>query len=107
MNARVGSLSSTPGRGRPLPGSSPERTGGNVMPEPATVVPSQRPELVSWPAGDEGDFLVRNRRTGETFQLGEQEHFLLERLDGRHDAGDIRAAFTGRFGEPLSEEELA
>lgn len=73
----------------------------------ATLLPSRRAELVCWPGENHGHFLVRNRQTGETFQLGEQEQFLLARLDGRHSVEQIRAAFTERFGQPLSDDELA
>jgi hypothetical protein len=72
----------------------------------ATRLPTRRPELVARPFGADGAFLVRNRRSGESFQLGQAEHFLLGQLDGTRDAEDIRAAFAERFGEPLSEEEL-
>ena len=77
------------------------------MPELATPLPCRQAELVSWPAGNNGHFLIRNRKTGETFQLGEPEHFLLEQLDGRHDAEQLYAAFAERFGEALAAEELA
>jgi hypothetical protein len=54
-----------------------------------------------------GHFLVRNRHTGETLQLGEPEHFLLARFDGRHNAEQLCAAFAERFGQPLTGQELA
>jgi hypothetical protein len=66
----------------------------------------RRPGLVCWRTGENGRFLVRDRQTGESFQLGEAEHFLLERLDGRQTAEDIRRAFAEQFGEPLSGEHL-
>jgi len=62
--------------------------------------------LVCWQAAENGPFLVRDRQTGESFQLGEVEHFLLERLDGHQTAEDIRRAFAERFGEPLYAEHL-
>jgi hypothetical protein len=76
------------------------------MPGLATQLPCRRPELVSRPLGDNGSFLVRNRRAGESFTLGPQEHFLLARLDGTRSVEALRAAFAVRFGEPLTEEEL-
>jgi Sulfotransferase domain/Coenzyme PQQ synthesis protein D (PqqD) len=76
------------------------------MPQLATQLPARRPGLVSSPAGDDGRYLVRNRATGESFQLGEEEHFLLERLDGRQTADEICRDFADRFGEPLAEDEL-
>jgi hypothetical protein len=72
----------------------------------ATSFPHGRPDLVSWPADDDGRYLVRNRASGESFQLGAQEHFLLERLDGRHTSDEIASAFAERFGQVLSQEEL-
>jgi hypothetical protein len=62
--------------------------------------------LISRPLGENGSYLVRDRRAGESFTLGPQEHFLLARLDGTRTAEDLRAAFVARFGEPLTEEEL-
>jgi len=72
----------------------------------AALLPSRMPELVSWPAGNSGQYLVRNRRTGETFCFAEAEHFLLSWLDGRRTSGEIRRSFEERFGERLSEDEL-
>jgi hypothetical protein len=69
-------------------------------------LPYRRPELVSRPRGKNGSYLVRDRRAGESFTLGPQEHFLLARLDGSRTAEDLRAAFAVRFGEPLTQEEL-
>src|SRR5262249_29529809 len=72
----------------------------------ATPLPCRRPELVARPFGDNGAYLVRNRRAGESFQLGAAEHFLLARLDGTRTAGDLCTAFAERFGERLTEEDL-
>jgi hypothetical protein len=77
------------------------------MPDLVNPLPYRRPELVSRPLGDDGSYLVRNRHAGESFTLGPQEHFLLARLDGTLTAEDLRTAFAARFGEPLTEEELA
>jgi hypothetical protein len=71
----------------------------------ATRPPARQPGLVTSPA-DNGRYLLRNRRTGESFHLGEQEHFLLVRLDGRLSGDEISRAFAERFGEPLGEDEL-
>lgn len=73
----------------------------------ATQLPTRRAELTAWPAGNNGSYLVRNRLSGDTFQLGEPEHFLLGRLDGRHDAEQVCTAFAERFGQPLSGNDLA
>src|SRR5262249_52888369 len=77
------------------------------MSELATLLPTRRPELVSWPLSNDSLYLVRNRRTGEAFHLGEGEPFLRARLDGRHTVEEICASFVERFDEPLSEEDLA
>jgi hypothetical protein len=72
----------------------------------AAQLPLRIPGLVCWPAAKNRRFLVRNRRTGETFELGAQEHFLLQRLDGRKSAEEILRGFAEQFGETLSEEDL-
>jgi hypothetical protein len=76
------------------------------MLEPTVLLASRRPELVSWSSAKAGEYLVRNHRTGETFQFAEEEHFLLSRLDGRQTSGEIRHSFQARFGEPLSEDQF-
>jgi hypothetical protein len=40
------------------------------------------------------------------FHLGEQEHFLLVQLDGEKDLAAICRAFSERFNESLSDEDL-
>src|SRR5512142_854364 len=69
-------------------------------------LPWRRPELVSQPFGDKGAYLVRNRRTGDSFTLGQEEHFLLALLDGTRTVDDLCADFSERFGAPLTGEEL-
>jgi hypothetical protein len=69
-------------------------------------LPRRRPELVSCPLGDGGSYLVRDRREGESFRLGREEHFLLAGLDGTRTAADLCATFAERFGEPLTPDEL-
>lgn len=76
------------------------------MADVVTRLPARRPGLVSSPAAENGRYLLRNRRTGESFRLGEEEHFLLERLDGLQSGEEICRSFTARFGELLSEEDL-
>jgi hypothetical protein len=77
-----------------------------AMSNHATCLPIRRTGLVSWRTGENDWFLARDRRTGESFQLGEVEHFLLGQLDGRQTAEGICRAFAERFGEPLSGEDL-
>jgi hypothetical protein len=76
------------------------------MPKPLQI-PVRRSDLVSWPAGGNGAYLIRDRRGGQTFQVGEQERFLLARLDGRHQADAICTEFAERFAQPFSNEDLA
>jgi multidrug efflux pump subunit AcrA (membrane-fusion protein) len=66
---------------------------------------TRRTELLMQPLGG-GRYVVKDRRSGEFFQIGEEEYFLLEQLDGEYDAAEICAAFEQRFGEPLSTEDL-
>jgi len=72
----------------------------------AARLPVRRPGLVGWRTGENGQFLARDRQTGESFELGEAEHFLLERLDGHQTAEDVRRDFAEQFGEPLPGEDL-
>ncbi len=76
------------------------------MPEPATLLPARRLELLIRPLGDQGQYVVKDPQTGEFFHLGEAEHFLLMQLDGQRTADEILAAFAEQFGEPLSEDDL-
>jgi multidrug resistance efflux pump len=72
---------------------------------PGVPLPARRDDLrVEVGAG--GKHVVKDLRSGEFFLLGEQECFLLLRLDGRSDAAAVRAAFEERFSEPLSDEDL-
>src|SRR5215472_15831260 len=70
-------------------------------------LPICRSLLVSWASRQNGLYLVRNRSTGETFQLGEEEQFILERLDERSSADQICAAYAARFGQTLALDELS
>src|SRR4051794_20514578 len=74
------------------------------MTDLGTLLPARRPELVLRPLDDGG--VVKDPRTGEYFQLQEQEYFLLLLLDTGQTTGAIRTAFEERFGEPLTEEDL-
>lgn len=75
------------------------------MPEPVPPTPCRRPELLVGPLGDHR-FAVSDPRSGQYFQMGEEEAFLLSRLDGRHTPQKIREAFAHRFGSPLRAEDL-
>ena len=71
-----------------------------------TIPPARRPDLLLRPIGDEGRHVVKDLRTGGFFELGPVESFLLLSLDGRQPTESIRAAYEGRFAEPLSPEDL-
>src|SRR5689334_4226507 len=76
------------------------------MPATASQLPSRLPELVLSPFGNDGSYVVKNRRTGKFFMVGEVEHFLLSQLDGDQSAEQICTAFESQFGEPVSLEDL-
>ena len=76
------------------------------MPDLATPLPARRPELLIRPLGEEGRYVVKDPRTGEFFQIGVAEHFLLTQFDGERTAEAVRAAYAERFGEPLSQDDL-
>src|SRR5262249_26194662 len=76
------------------------------MPALATRLPCRRPELIVRPLGTNGRHVIKDPVSGKYFHLGEQESFLLLRLDGAQDAEAIAKAFKDRFGQPLSEEDL-
>src|SRR6516165_4219628 len=63
----------------------------STMFDHVTRLPCRRPELVLPPSGPSGSCLVRN---GESFAVGPEEHFLLERLDGSRTADQLCAAFA-------------
>jgi multidrug resistance efflux pump len=69
-------------------------------------LPARRPELVLRAVGGPGNYVAKEPCSGAYFQLGEEEHFLLQQLDGRHSADAVSAAFAQRFGQPLSPAEL-
>jgi len=69
------------------------------------ALPARRKELIVR-AQDGGRYVVKDPRNGDYFDLGEQEHFLLSRLDGQSTAQHICKAFEDQFGEALPEEDL-
>ncbi len=76
------------------------------MPVVASTLPALRPELVIKPLGDQGQYVVKDPRTGAYFTVGRREHFLFTRLDGRQSGAAICAAYGDQFGETLAEEDL-
>src|SRR5262245_46488943 len=69
-------------------------------------LPNRRPDLVVRPLGLDGRHVVKNPTSGAYFQLGVQEHFLLEQLDGLQAAAAVCRAFEEKFAEPLSQADL-
>jgi multidrug resistance efflux pump len=59
------------------------------------------------PLGEDGPYVVKDPGSGAYYHLGDEEHFLLTQLDGQRDDEAIRAAFAARFGQVLTEAELA
>jgi hypothetical protein len=62
------------------------------MSELAKPLPARRPELLIRLLGEEGQYVVKEPRSDEFFQLGEAEHFLVTQLDGERTADELRAA---------------
>jgi multidrug efflux pump subunit AcrA (membrane-fusion protein) len=77
-----------------------------LVPEVSELLPCRRSELVLSPLGDQGGYVVKDPRARTYYHLGEEEHFLLNQLDGRRDLEAIRSAFAEHFGQPLRAEEL-
>ena len=69
-------------------------------------VPVRRSDLVLSAPDRDGGIVVKDPRTGKYFGLGAQEAFLLSHLDGSQSAEAVCTAFTNRFAESLSAEEL-
>src|SRR5690242_5704279 len=76
------------------------------MPGTVAALPARHPDLVVRALGSGGQCVVKDPRTGSFFNLGQQELFLLDRLDGKETADSLREAFADEFGEPLSAAEL-
>src|SRR5437773_1405183 len=72
----------------------------------AWIPPERRAELLIKPIGDDGQHVVKDPRTGNYFNLADQEAFLLLQLDGKQTAGTICATFEKRFAEPIAPEDL-
>jgi putative peptide zinc metalloprotease protein len=57
--------------------------------------------------GDHGQYAVKVPQTNDFFHLREQECYLLLQLNGQNDVNAVCAAFTKRFNEPISEDDLS
>lgn len=71
----------------------------------ASPLPQCRADLVIRNTG-EGEYVVKLPSSGKYFKIGDIEHFLLSKLDGRNSVQAISQAFEQRFGDPLTAEEL-
>src|SRR5262245_1224207 len=108
---RAGTDRVTPdGRPRSVPGleDSLQANRKPIMLNRAAIKLTCRPDLLLSPLqnGKAGQYAVKDLRTGDSFTLGEQEYFLLARLDGEQTGATLCQAFEEWFGEPLSEAEL-
>jgi putative peptide zinc metalloprotease protein len=74
------------------------------MENPSPIPLRRKPELILPPSG--GPWVVKDRATGGYFHMGEQEIFLLARLDGTQSVETICVAFREQFKEPFSSEDL-
>ena len=106
---RGGSRSSHVVRHDP-PGGTPAEPSVDVAPatDCRPAAGPRRPAGPGWSCAQPGTTANTSSRpvTGEYFQLGPEESFLLSLFDGRRPADEIRAAFLGRFGDALGEEDL-
>src|SRR5207248_161653 len=86
--------------------SAPSLTTGAGAGAPTQALPARRGDLVIRSTGDNGQHVVKDPQTGEFFDLGPEESFLLLGLDGRQTTADLSAAFEARFGSPLSPDDV-
>lgn len=70
------------------------------------IPPARRPELVLKPLGNDGQYVAKDPRTGDYYNLGEPEYYLLLWLDGVKTVEAICRDFETQFGEPLPEDDL-
>jgi putative peptide zinc metalloprotease protein len=76
------------------------------MPTAAIIPSARRTVLIVQALGKRGQVVVKDPRTGPYYNLGEEESFLLGRLDGRATLDAICAEFAGQFHESLKKEDL-
>lgn len=70
------------------------------------IAPLLSTDVIICPVDAKGRQVVKNVRKQKYLQLGEQESFLLERLDGTTTYGSIKRSFEQHFSESLSCEEI-
>jgi multidrug efflux pump subunit AcrA (membrane-fusion protein) len=56
--------------------------------------------------GEQGQYVVKDPKTGAFYQIGDEEFFLLMRLNGEHTAEALCHAYEAIFDQPLSLEDL-
>ena len=52
-------------------------------------------------------FFAKDRASGETYHIGEEELFICQLLDGTRSLDEIQAAFKGRFGLKLTQKQFS
>lgn len=71
-----------------------------------TLIPLRRSDLMARPVNGDSRYRIEDVMRGEAFAIGEQEHFLLTRCDGRTPLAEVCRDYAQRFEQPLSEAEL-
>ncbi|OGP84748.1 MAG: hypothetical protein A2Y95_03795 [Deltaproteobacteria bacterium RBG_13_65_10] len=66
--------------------------------------PALRRDLEIVPRPAKRAYVVRDPESGETFELGEKEFFLLGQFDGHTSPGEIRTRFERRYEEPVASD---
>lgn len=69
-------------------------------------LPRRHPNLVIREMDERNRFVVKHPGTGDFFEIGEQEHFLLTRLDGAADRDALSREFESRFSQTLTTSDL-
>src|SRR5262245_34323833 len=94
-------------RSRSTSAIPPGREEGGEMTAVATsALPHRRPDLLVRPLDGGDRCVVKDPDSGEYFELGAQEYFLISQLGGDRTPEEVRRVYDEKFGEPLSEEEL-
>ena len=76
------------------------------MAEQLKRLPLRRSDILLVPLDEGRRWVVKNPVTSEYFQLGADEAFLLQHLDGQYTADEICRAFESQRGSPLSADDL-
>ncbi|MCI0461479.1 MAG: HlyD family efflux transporter periplasmic adaptor subunit [Gemmataceae bacterium] len=76
------------------------------MLEQQTTTPARHADLVFGLQGEQGQYVVKDARTEAYYTLGDEEFFLLMRLDGKRTPEALCADYEACFGQPLSRDDL-